>query len=226
MANKLKGGGGGRRGKKKGGDNVVSLNQNGAAAAADQQDPQASAGDSKKPLGNVTDETIQELCLDYKAKRDTLQATVDQQRKDRAEVSAVKKRAKKLGFNEDYLNRWYDMRGRDPKDVEKEVAEFNRILVAMRFPVGYQLGLFADGETVATKIDNASKPAQTTPESVQKAWHEGHQAAADGKAIDSNPHPLESAEWKGFEDGYGVQQAAAARAMGGAPAPAEGATAH
>jgi hypothetical protein len=214
MANRLRGNGRGpgRRKKSEGEDPQTPTSANPAQVADGHQ-----ASDAKKPLPNVTDETMQELGLEYKVAREELQKSVDEQRKIRANVQAIKKRAKKLGVDPEYLSRWYDMRLRDPNEVAKEVAEFNRFLLAMRYPVGYQLGLFEDGETVATKIDKQSQPAPTTPESVQAAWHEGFAAAEAGKSIASNPHPLESAEWKGFEDGYSAQQAKLARSMG-APA--------
>jgi len=220
MANKLSGAKPpkAKKAKKKGGDNVVELKQpNGAAAAQASAAPDPKAKPAK-PLGNITDETIQELNIDYAAKRDALEESVQEQRKLRADVSAVKKRAKKLGLDPEYLTRYYDMKAREPESVQKEVAEFNRILVAMRFPIGYQMGLFEDGETVATKIDNNAKanaPAPTTPETVQKAWREGHAAGEAGKGIgESNPYDLETKEWEAFEDGYSAQQATKARGMG------------
>ena len=160
-----------------------------------------------KPLGNITDETMQELGAEYVEARKELDKIMADARSQRAVISGIKKRSKKLGLNPEYLSRHYELRDRDPTDVQRETAEFNRYLVAMRYPVGYQLGLFADGETVAGKIDKADKGGTGANADAKAAWQAGYDAGINGKPIASNPYPEESEPWNQFEEGWGKAQA-------------------
>jgi hypothetical protein len=78
---------------------------------------------------------------------------------------------------------WYLVeRKRDPEDRDAEIRRRNRIARAMKLPIGTQLGIFEDGDSVATKIDNDAGGDFDDPEK------QGYAAALAGKTSDDNPH--------------------------------------
>lgn len=75
---------------------------------------------------------------------------------------------------------WYlSARKRDVEEIDRETRARNRIAKLMQLPIGAQLGLFEDGDSVAATVDKGD------PEQM------GHDAALAGKTTDDNP----------FEDG-------------------------
>lgn len=72
---------------------------------------------------------------------------------------------------------WYlSSRKRDVEEIDRETRARNRIAKLMQLPIGAQLGMFDDGDSVAKVIDSAD------PEQM------GYDAALAGKTSDDNPH--------------------------------------
>jgi ribosome modulation factor len=94
-------------------------------------------------------------------------------------INANKKAFKKLGGEKSDYDWYLDTRKRDTDDVDAETRRRNEIAVLMGLPIGTQLGLFADGQTVATAIENDDpKPAEDAP----NPKREGYDAAMSGKS--------------------------------------------
>lgn len=94
-------------------------------------------------------------------------------------ISANKKAFKALGGEKSDYDWYLETRKRDTGDVDAETRRRNEIAKLMGLPIGTQLGLFADGQTVATAIENDDpKPA----EDAANPKREGYDAAMSGKS--------------------------------------------
>lgn len=91
---------------------------------------------------------------------------------------------------------WFlKLRKREVPDVEAEIRRRNRLLRALAYPLGAQLGLFEDGQTVATKVDDdklaqeraAVIKALPTEQDLAEAHAKGFDAGLRGYGVDVNP---------------------------------------
>lgn len=141
---------------------------------------------------NMEADPVQTLTPDELAakKKECLEAAVllekemDEAKKAQKAISgkigANKKAFKKLGGEKSDYDWYLETRKRDTADVDAETRRRNEIAKLMNLPIGTQLGMFADGQTVATAIEsNDAKPAQ---EMAPDVFKEGYDAAFAGKS--------------------------------------------
>jgi ribosome modulation factor len=102
------------------------------------------------------------------------------------------KEAAKAGVSKKAIIDAIKLMSQQPEDIARDFSDLNEMMVIAKIPVGpkpVQLGLFKDGESVATKIENdslqATKDAEFNEESAEEL---GYRAGLEGKAIDKNPH--------------------------------------
>lgn len=158
------------------------------------------------PFGaNVTDETIQDFCTRALGTEKDLESAKKTYQSANSNHRAVLKDAKKAGINPDRIRRFLELRKMEPEDVQREVAELNRILVCMSYPANYQLGLFENGVSVATEIENRRLAGDET-DSQESSFEAGKAAGKAGKPLTSNPYETESENWNQFEEGWGAAQ--------------------
>lgn len=158
------------------------------------------------------------------AKRD-----LELQQKGATKANAVFRNAlkayKKAGGDVDALIEALRLQKLEPQEADKHLAGVNWHLRALGVPVGQQLGLFPDGQTVGRKVDDDrigaakagddfEKPVMTTEAMIAKARTAGHDAGADGKARDKNPHIEGSPEFLAFDQAWLDGQAKVAARMG------------
>jgi hypothetical protein len=75
------------------------------------------------------------------------------------EYRAAIKAADSDGLPKKAFLQFLKIREEDPEQVTLDMQALNRMLVWGKLPVGAQLGLFPDGETAATKAENAAAKA-------------------------------------------------------------------
>lgn len=112
---------------------------------------------------------------------------------------------KKAGGDTDALIEALRLQKMEPADVDKLIAGVNWHLRALGVPVGQQLGLFPDGETVATKVDTDKIAEQgdgafdtgplSTEATIRKAKDQGYSDGIEGKTAfnvyaDGSPEAL------------------------------------
>lgn len=149
---------------------------------------------AQMPLSNVTDETIrQHVDAIVVAERDVRLA--------RERLAAKKEAAKDAGVTLSDVTWFLRQRDRDVRDIDAETRRRNRLAKIMGLPLGTQLGLFEDGESVATKIETATKPKIPTLADLQAARVDGNVAARRGEGADKNPHPEGSGLFLAWEEG-------------------------
>lgn len=142
---------------------------------------------------NVTDETIRDFCVRARVAHTELDRTRKEMQSTNGVYRQILKDAKKAGVaGEDII--WYIAAvERDPAEIDAETKRRNRLAQVMGLPIGTQLGMFDDGTTVATAVDQAKLPkvknggapveeAGLTPEM-------GYVAGKAGKPAADNPHP-------------------------------------
>lgn len=115
---------------------------------------------------------------------------------ERALLGAIEKDFKKQGGNLDALKQLIEHSKRDPEELAREVREINRLAKLAGIPIGYQLGLFEDGRSVATAIeDDAGDP-------LKKLEAEGYVAGKAGKTMSTCGHAEETPEHDAFLKGW------------------------
>lgn len=98
-----------------------------------------------------------------------------------AKIGVNKKDFKKAGGEKSDYD-WYLLaRRREPEDIDNETRRRNRIAKFMNLPIGTQLGLLDDGDSVASAIEKSADKPKFEDDS-------GYQAAFDGKMAEDNPH--------------------------------------
>lgn len=165
-----------------------------------------SAAEAATPAasGNVTRETKKEWALRVKAKKAEADKAKDDYRKANNLYRAELKAAKGAGVDPADIIWGLETLARDPDEINREIRARNDMALALGIPIGEQLGLFGDGQTVATKVDNAKQAAAERGES-QDPEEMGYQAARAGKTIGTNPFDLETQadSFDAFEKGWG-----------------------
>jgi hypothetical protein len=157
-----------------------------AKKATEEAEREKKAADARLARANVTDDTCVAAVLECGPLKDALESAQGAYR-------AALKKWQERGVDE---VAWFlKTRKRDVQDVEAEIRRRNRILRAMSFPLGAQLGMFDDGESVATKIENDKAaaggngaPTITTQAMLDEAHAAGTDAGRRGYGADVNPH--------------------------------------
>lgn len=102
------------------------------------------------------------------------------------------KEAAKAGISKKAIIDAIKLKSQDPEEIARDFADLNEMLVIAKVPVAtkpVQLGMFDDGESVATKIEKgnlqATKDREFNLEGLKEA---GYRAGLAGKSSDENPH--------------------------------------
>lgn len=114
----------------------------------------------------------------------------------------------KLGHDKLAIDQYLALRERDVEDIDRETRALNTLCKFMGLPLGAQLGLFDDGVTVATRVDDQkfaeSQAAAPLPADMQGAYDMGYR---EGRAGGNHENPytddvkLRSAWQTGWNDG-------------------------
>lgn len=102
------------------------------------------------------------------------------------------KEAQKAGISKTAIIEAIKLKNRDPEEIARDFDALNEMIVIAKIPVAakaVQLGLFADGESAATKIEKGNlqetKDREFNLESLKEL---GKRAGLEGKSSDANPH--------------------------------------
>jgi hypothetical protein len=162
----------------------------GRAAAKKEPRPRASRKKVVTAKPEATDEQIKSLIaegVDLDAEyQKALTGANSKKASYRAKLREIKKAT---GLSTETVTKYIGLSKRDPAEVTREFDELNRVMRLMGLPVGTQLGLFGDGESVATKVDN-DKQADADELSAldQKAADDGYAAGEAGVPDTKNPY--------------------------------------
>lgn len=155
---------------------------------------------------NLTDDTTRELLYAAVALDKDVQIIAAELATARSAYSNHKKKAKKLGLEPDDVSWYVNQCKRDPEDIDRETRRRNHIARATGLPITAQLGLFDDGTTVATVIEEdrlASLPDHEKMTS-EEAFSAGSAAYASGQSWEAVPFKEDSdarrASWLGGWD--------------------------
>ncbi len=124
-----------------------------------------------------------------------------------AKIGVNKKDFKKAGGEKDDYDWYLGARRRDPDDIDNETRRRNRNAKFMNLPIGTQLGLLDDGDSVAASIEKTA-PKKSD---VFDAGEEGYQAAFQSATKDDNPHEDGSPDFLKWHAGWERGIAAAAK---------------
>lgn len=192
------------------------------AKAAKRREERAAKAQPIDPAG-VPDATIKKhvlKCSEYRAAVD----------KANGEYRAALKAAKSDGVDPGVITWYLRTKKRELQEVDFETKQRNRVALIMKLPIGAQLGLFPDGDTVARKVDSgaieagngsgkAAKKTRSSAKTIAAAKLAGSKAGADGKNMehdfeDGSPEALAfEAAWKDAQNAlarktFGAEQAA------------------
>lgn len=102
------------------------------------------------------------------------------------------KEAAKAGVSKKAIMDAIKLMKQEPEEISRDFADLNEMMVIAKIPVGpkpVQLGLFADGESVATKIEKGNLQATKDQEFTEDSAEElGYRAGLAGKSSSENPH--------------------------------------
>lgn len=102
------------------------------------------------------------------------------------------KEATKAGISKKAIIEAIKLKNQDPEEVARDFDALNEMIVIAKIPVAakaVQLGLFADGESVATKIEKGNLQAtRDVEENLESLKELGFRAGLEGKSSDANPH--------------------------------------
>ena len=171
------------------------------------------------PLSNVTDETI-------RLHTNAIVAADREVRLAREKLKAKKEAAKEAGVTLADVAWFIRAKDRDVRDIDAETRRRNRLAKIMNMPLGTQLGLFEDGKTVASKIEDdkiagAPRPSASIPAlaELRAAREAGDKAGREGKS--DNPHPEGSPLGLNWEEGRRAATVARAQEVFGGVKSAE-----
>lgn len=170
------------------------------------------------PLSNVTDETI-------RLHTDAIVAADRDVRLAREKLKAKKEAAKEAGVTLSDVTWFMRAKDRDVRDIDAETRRRNRLAKIMNLPLGTQLGLFEDGKSVASKIEDdkiaatAARAKIPTLADLQAAREAGDKAGREGKS--DNPHPEGSPLGLNWEEGRRAATVARAQEVFGGVKSAE-----
>lgn len=158
---------------------------------------------------NLTDDSLRDLLAEANLLDADIKLAASELRERSGRFRAHMKLCKKNGLTPTNVRWWLDTKIREIEDVNTEIVERNRIARVMEFPIGRQLGLFDDGVTVATAIDEdkiklGESGGAGETDTLAVAYHLGHEAGMAGKTYaeckytEGTPH---YAEWlKAWDD--------------------------
>lgn len=196
------------------------LRRRGAEVAGDT--PKLTTGQPTPPSvavgGNVSDRTIADWygqALGAKIELEKAQSKVAKAREEQATKNGIYrnilKSAEKSGIPAEAIRWRLEQRSKDIADIDRFHGWCNRIAKITSLPLGTQLGLFDDGQTVASKVDEAAiaakaKPAIPTVSELVAAADAGADAAREGQER-KPPHeegsPLALRWLQGYDDQTG-----------------------
>lgn len=203
------------------------LNEKTAAHAAEKaassapKGERAKAGKAKtsaaKIVSNVTDETIVAAVMECGGFKSELESAQGKYR------NALKKWEER-GVDAADIAWILRTKQREVHDIENEFRRRNRLLRVLKIPVGAQLGLFEDGESVASKVDGdavkseAEKAKIVEGDEIARAQAKGYDAGLRDYGEDVNPHedgsPLALAWEAGRKSGVEQRQRVGAAVTG------------
>lgn len=138
-------------------------------------------------VSNVTDDTITAAVMECGGFKAELESAQGKYR------NALKKWEER-GVDAGTIAKILAIKKREIHDVENEFRRLNRYLRVLKIPIGAQLGLFEDGESVASKVDGDQINAKAKIDAIAQG---GEIAAAQAKGYDAglrdygdelNPH--------------------------------------
>lgn len=133
-------------------------------------------------LSNVTDETI-------RLHTDAIVAADRDVRLAREKLKARKEAAKEAGVTLTDVAWFLRAKDRDVRDIDAETRRRNRLAKIMNMPLGTQLGLWDDGKTVASKIEDDKIPtAKKIPTLAELRAARDAGAVAGRAGRNDNPH--------------------------------------
>lgn len=134
---------------------------------------------------NLTDDSIRDLLQEANLLDADIKLAASELRERNGRFRAHMKLCKNNGIKPTNVRWWLDTKIREIEDVNTEIVERNRIARVMKLPIGKQLGLFDDGVTVATAIDEdklqQQEPAAEETDTLAVAYHRGHETGMAGK---------------------------------------------
>ena len=159
---------------------------------------------------------------------DILVAKVDEEkatelaRKARGAYRATLKAFKKAGGNVDALTYALGLRNCDPEEITRLWNGINGFARLMNLPIGTQLGLFGEGESIATQIENGKLngnakdkgPLRTTDKTLTACRKDGAKASAGGKFATTNPYEEGTPAFLAWAGGFRDDTEKRAMAMG------------
>lgn len=184
-----------------------------AEKAAEQRRAEAEA--RAKATANVTDDTMVAAVLECGGLKTALETAQGNYR-------AALKKWEERGVDAGDVTWFLRTKKRDVQDVEAEIRRRNRLMRALAYPIGAQLGMFDDGESVGAKVDGdkiaaAKANGLPTVADIDAAKAQGYDAGLRGYGNDVDPFqkdegsPL-SLAWRGGREAGVVE--AATRAFG------------
>lgn len=187
-----------------------------AAPAPSKDKPKkAAATSAAKVVENVTDETMISAAMECGGLKTEVESANGKYR-------AALKKWEERGVDAADIAWILRTKRREVHEIESEIKRRNRWLRVMQIPVGAQLGLFADGESVGAKVDGdkiAAEKAKADPitaEESAKIQAAGAECGARGYGPEVNPYQSDegSPRFLAWEAGRKTGEAAA-KAYGG-----------
>jgi ribosome modulation factor len=159
-----------------------------APAPADKKAKKAAATASAKVVENITDETMIAAAMECGGLKSEVETANGKYR-------AALKKWEERGVDSADIAWFLRTKRREVHDIEAEIKRRNRWLRVMQIPVGAQLGLFEDGQSVGAKVDGdkiaaeraAVIKANPTEEDLADAHAKGRDAGFRGYGVDVNP---------------------------------------
>jgi hypothetical protein len=153
-----------------------------------------------------------------KAAQLAMEKDAETAKKSRSAYQSSLKAYKKAGGDNDAMTQALRMAKRDPKELAIEFTNINNHLLWMNIPVGHQLGLFPDGESVGAKVDAGKIDEQSGKEGSGQVGADPYEAAHQagwtvgysGFDSSNNPHKAGSSEhqrWTlGWQEGAALKE--------------------
>lgn len=162
---------------------------------------------------NVSDETIREFCDKAAVAFGEFETARDEMKQKQGVYRSVLKDAKQAGVDQGAIAWWLGARKREPDEIDRETRARNRVAQLMNLPIGTQLGLFEDGRTVATTIEDAQVVGDNG-RAADADYFDGLEAGRAGKPLSVCKHPEETPGHDEFLRGWKEAQAARVHEMG------------
>lgn len=173
------------------------------------------------PPTNVPDFLVIERANDAIAKKAVVDRIAAELKTANADYRNSLKTSKKLGVDPDMITWYLAHKGLDPADIDRQTAQRSRIARLMGLPLGTQLGLWADGTTVATLVDDDKMAAEKhagrgilSPAELADAEDAGEFASIEGKPSTATPYEEGSPMGIRWHAGWLKDQTKKAHAMG------------